>query len=226
MSVSIAAAAVVAVIAALSLFFGVIKPTMDRVAVAQRIAENRAAEEQRIAEARQTLANPSVGDTVYFGDAYWRVLEVQDGQALLISQDILEQRAYNDEDTAVSWETCTLRAYLNGEFLNSHFSTEEQGRIALTEVINNDNPEYGTDGGADTQDKLFLLSIEEAEQYFSSDNDRIATYQGADSWWWLRSPGGGAGRAVGVSGDGGAGAIGAGVDGDSHGLRPALWLNL
>ncbi|MDR2586789.1 MAG: DUF6273 domain-containing protein [Coriobacteriales bacterium] len=198
---------VIVATATLSLFFGVIKPSMDQAA------------------AERALENPSVGDTVYFADIYWWVLDVQDGRALLISQDILEERAYNDKLTEVTWETCSLRAYLNGEFLNIRFSEEEQARIALSTVASKDNPEYETPGGSVTEDKVFLLSIDEAKRYFASDSDRVAKYQGSDSWWWLRSPGDDANRAARVYLDGSVILNGYGVDYGS-GVRPALWLNL
>jgi hypothetical protein len=167
-----------------------------------------------------------VGDIVKFGDLSWRVLDIKDGRALLITEDIVELRAYNDTFTDVTWETCSLRAYLNGEFLDKHFSAAEQERIMLSEINNDDNPDYGTDGGNDTQDKLFLMSISGVENYFPSDADRVAKYQGSDFWWWLRSPGRNADRAASVSSNGSVYADGGDVGNDNGGVRPALWLNL
>ena len=170
--------------------------------------------------------SPAVGSIYQFGGLDWRVLDVKDGKALLITEDIVEKRAYNDEFVDVTWETCSLRNYLNGNFLRAHFSAEEQGRIALTTVANNDNAQYGTPGGNDTQDKLFLLSIEEANSYFADKADRVAKYNGPDYWWWLRSPGNYASYAAYVSNDGGVGAGGDDVNRVNNGVRPALWLNL
>jgi hypothetical protein len=164
----IATGIVVAAIAALLVFFGIVRPAVGKLA----------------------LENPSVGNTVYFGDIYWQVLDVQDGRALLISQDIVEKRQYNDHYTDTTWEECSLRAYLNNEFLSIHFSEEEQGRIALANVVNDDNPKSGTLGGNDTQDKVFILSIDEAKRHFSGDAAREAKHERQSWWWWLRSPGG------------------------------------
>jgi hypothetical protein len=172
------------------------------------------------------LSAPSIGEQTSFGDIDWQVLDVRDGRALLVSQDILEMRAYNEEFIRTTWEDCSLRAYLNGEFLSKHFSNEEQMRIALANVINDDSSEYGTPGGNDTQDKVFLLSIDEIERYFSSNSERIAKYQGADYWWWLRSPGAGAYSAADIYVDGDMNALGGDVENDTGGVRPALWLNL
>ncbi|MDR2196711.1 MAG: DUF6273 domain-containing protein [Coriobacteriales bacterium] len=223
---SIAASLLVIAIAALLLFFGIVRPTMGK----------------------EALENPSVGDTVYFGDTYWQVLDVQNGRALLITQDILERRPYDDEYVDTTWEACSLRAYLNGDFLNAHFSADEEGRIALTKLVNADNPEYGTPGGNETQDRVFLLSIEEAQDYFSSDAARQAKQEGRAYFWCLRSPGSGAVPLTDILTDtdvtlsefadhivDNVAFVGADGSIDTHGvdttiaaigIRPALWLNV
>jgi hypothetical protein len=218
---TIVAGIAVVLVAALSVFFGVVMPAAVR-AEAERAQSE--AERTRV-EAERRLENPSVGDTVYFGDIYWRVLDVQGRQALLISKDALESRPYNESAAAATWETCSLRAYLNGEFLNTHFSTEEQGRIVLSTVANDNNPEYDTPGGSDTEDKVFLLSIDEAERYFASDYDRSADGSyGTSAWWWLRSPGGALSRAASVNYGGSVDSYGDDVNLDRL-VRPALWIN-
>jgi hypothetical protein len=130
------------------------------------------------------------GDRVEFGTwrdgpITWQVLAIEEGRALLISEDILMVRQYDnlgasssgeiDWDTAgTTWAESDIRAWLNDEFLGTAFTTEEQGTIALSSIPNPDNPEYGTGGSVGTEDQVFLLSIEEAEQYCSDDSDRIA----------------------------------------------------
>ncbi len=81
---------------------------------------------------------------------------------------------YNKEDKNITWEDSTIRRWMNRIFLNEAFSDKEKRRIKETEVENKDNKEYGTDGGRDTKDRVFLLSIDEAKRYFSSDYDRRA----------------------------------------------------
>jgi len=186
-----------------------------------------------------------VGDIIQFGAHDWRVLEIQDGKALLLSDRIIEYRAYNDSRTDVTWETCTLRQYLNGEFYNS-FSAEEKARIAETRLTNDDNPWYGTSGGNATTDKIFLLSLEEVMKYFGdseqlrnrSSNDayyindqynserRATDANGAATWWWLRSPGLVSLGAADVHFSGYVYVNGLYVNYDDGGVRPALWLNL
>jgi hypothetical protein len=172
----------------------------------------------------QTQAAPTVGGVIPVAGYDWRVLEVKGGKALLISEKVLENRPYNDKFKRTTWAECTLRAYLNHDFFNSLGS--DNARISETQVVNRDNPIKGAPGGADTTDKIFLLSIEEAEAYFK-DNDAWIAYDfnGEALTWWLRSPGYDSVNAVAVNSGGGFSAIGY-VSSDNRGVRPALWLNL
>lgn len=177
---------------------------------------------------------------VSFGSYSWRVLDVQDGKALLLAEDILEKRRYHSSETSVTWENCELREYLNGEFLR-RFCSNEQDRIAKTENRNENNQWYCTSGGADTEDKVFLLSIEEVVKYFGDsgqllqkskhiddqyNNVRKATCQEKNLCWWLRSPGHSDDRAANVYKDGKLIMVGCRVAYTNYGIRPALWLNL
>ena len=119
-----------------------------------------------------------IGSVISFGGFDWRVIDVQDGRALIITKDAIEQRQYNEaideentgEGVDVTWETCTLRKYLNGEFY-SKLTKEEQEFIAETRIQNPDNVWYGTNGGNDTTDNIFLLSLEEVDKYFGDSGD-------------------------------------------------------
>ena len=110
-------------------------------------------------------AKPEVGDIIEFGGYEWRVLEVRDGKALILSDEVLDLRKYNDDYSEVTWESCDLRRYLNSDFYNS-FKKTEQKRIKESRITNSDNPYYGTIGGRDTDDKVFLLSLDEVVKYF------------------------------------------------------------
>ena len=176
-----------------------------------------------------SLSLPSVfklknGDKYKFGKYQWRVLAREGTKLLLITNDCVDKRRYNESSVSITWENCTLRKWLNTDFLNA-FSTAEKSRIATTKVVNKNNPKYNTAGGNDTNDKVFLLSIDEAQKYFSSNNDRIAKYNGNTIWWWLRSPGGDTSGAAGVGGGGDVNYGGIGVNGNC-GVCPALWINL
>jgi hypothetical protein len=167
-------------------------------------------------------------------DGYlWRVLEVQDNKALIISEDILENKQYHTIDTEITWADCSLRSYLNNDFYYS-LSADTQVRINETQLANNDNPDYGTSGGANTTDKIFLLSIEEARTYLNDDVTRVALISSnPPSWWWLRSPGRKGNDVAGVHNydsidirGNGSGVSGSGNIIGNGGVRPAMWINL
>lgn len=198
----------------------------------------------------------NIDSSLSFGGYNWRVLDIRNNTALIITEDIIEQRAYHDAYIDITWADCELREYLNGEFYDK-FNATDQSRIMPVINKNPDNQWYGSKGGADTQDSVFLLSIEEvACQYFgdSSSNlhnrgknqrywfgkkdennsKRKAILEGYGfSWWWLRSPGRVSVKAVYIHGDGNIGIQGNNIlrsnmsDGKcTGGVRPALWLKL
>jgi hypothetical protein len=180
---------------------------------------------------------------VVFVDYTWRVLDIQDNKILLLSEEILEYRAYHSKLLNVSWEDCDLRKYLNGSFLES-FTQEEQDAIIEVANINNDNQWFGTEGGNATNDKIFLLSLEEVAAYFGGsgqlediptddpeliadqyNEDRIAKYGNNSVWWWLRSPGGSRHEPARVDFDGAILVRGdISVANAEGGVRPALWI--
>lgn len=181
----------------------------------------------------------------------WLVLARDGDKALLISRYGLDAQPYNTDYTSVTWETCTLRTWLNGTFYNKAFSSAEQAAILTTDVDNSKNQCYSgwsTNGGKNTQDKVFLLSYAEANKYFgvtynnsSNTKSRVAptayaiaqgtgknsskTADGIDAGWWrLRSPGVTRYDAAYVSTDGSLYANRVNVGSGS--VRPALWVNI
>ena len=192
-----------------------------------------------------------VGDYIFFGSyeqdnnfsngketIEWLVLEVNDGKALLVSRYALDCRPYNSVDTDVTWETCTLRTWLNNSFLIDAFSDYEIAMIPTVTVSPDENQYYSTSPGIATKDQVFLLSIPEATNYFAS-NDAIwckptdyAVANGAweDNsgicWWWLRSPG----KSQRVAGCGnnslGVNQMGVDVTSSYIAVRPAVWINI
>lgn len=170
----------------------------------------------------------------------WIVLANEGNQSLLISRYALDCQRYNTEYKDVTWETCSLRPWLNGTFLNAAFSADEQKAIQMTTVDNSKsqgNSNWSTNGGNNTTDQIFLLSYAEAGKYFASDSDRIckptayAKAQGAytndsgNCWWWLRSPGYGQNFAAYVFTDGSLGHS-YDVNNGYDAVRPAFWINL
>ena len=199
----------------------------------------------------EKLKVAKVGDYVFFGayeqddnasngkeDVEWLVLEIKDGKALVISKYALDCKQYNTSYTDVTWETCTLRKWLNNDFLGAAFSVDEKAMIPTVTVSADKNPNYSTNPGNTTQDQAFLLSITEANKYFSSDSARqceptdYAVANGAwesdsgNCWWWLRSPGIRQGIAADVYSDGGVYEYGYDVNGGINAVRPALWIDI
>ncbi len=97
----------------------------------------------------------------------WEVLDENDGKMLLISRYIIDRQPYNTEYIDVTWESCTLRNWLNDHFCNVAFSDTEQRRIITANLSNPDNPFSGTEGGSDTKDRIFCLSVDEIRKYFT-----------------------------------------------------------
>ena len=198
----------------------------------------------------EKLKTAKVGDYIFFGsyeqdndkihgqeDIEWLVLEIKDGKALVISKYALDCQPYNTVNRDVTWETCTLRQWLNEEFMDAAFSKKEKAAIPTVTVTADHNPSYQTNPGNNTQDKVFLLSITEANKYFSTRNARVckptdcAVSRGAfcyndNCWWWLRSPGAGSDSAVFVYDSGVVRYDGDYVNFKKYAVRPAMWIDL
>ena len=179
----------------------------------------------------------------------WIVLDydAKNNRALLISRYVLDAKSYNNNSNGNStWEKSTLRTWLNRDFLNKAFTSQEQAAILTTRVNNSRSQGYkwGPNGGNNTQDKIFLLSYAEMQKYLSvnSFKAQIAPtayavkqkaytsrdYKTAEglsaSWWWLRSPGSYEGSVAYVYSNG---SLNSGVGKNSAGgVCPALWINL
>ena len=193
----------------------------------------------------------SVGDTIKFGyyeqdnntsngkeAIEWIVLAKDDDKALVISKYALDCQRYNSAYTSVTWETCSLRKWMNGTFLNAAFDSGEQRLIQKSTVTADKNPSYSTSPGNNTTDKVFLLSITEANKYFSSDSARQCSptaYAKAQSaytntsdvicCWWLRTPGYLSCFASYVDYNGIVSYDGSTVN-YYNGVRPAMWIDL
>lgn len=207
------------------------------------------------------LETANVGDTLFLGEyeqdnissngkepIEWIVLDKRGYNVLVVSKYALDSQQYDSDFDQRSWETSSLRDWLGNTFMNDAFSSTEEELIApatlATTYINdwklNENIEI-------TEDKIFLLSAEESEQYFTSDEDRrceatpylvskgarqIVTkkkgflfFRNEKSYtsWWLRNKA--QGGCVNVFSDGYIF-----TSGDDSTLviavRPAMWLNL
>ena len=196
------------------------------------------------------------GDYFKFGNYYqensskktpieWLVLKKSGSKVLLISRYGLDCKQYHHALVDTTWENCDLRKWLNGEFLRNAFTAAEQKKIAVTKLANDSNTEYGTFGGNSTDDRVFLLSLAEAESFFKDDAARKCVptpyevgkggwHASASEffingrgccWWWLRSLGD-KNSASGVAADGKVYRNGNRVSDGSNAVRPVLWVNL
>ena len=169
----------------------------------------------------------------------WRVLARKGGKLLLISEYGLDAKPYFERWEGVTWERSDIRSWLNEDFCSAAFTGEERERIALTHVVNHDNAQFGTEGGNDTEDAIFLLSLEEAKSLFANDEARIgyatpyAEAKGAEaksyynyrSGWYLRSPGDKDRSAATVIVTGEVSESGSYVDSAVEMIRPACWIS-
>ena len=200
-------------------------------------------------QVRERITSANIGDVFVYGryeqdgdlengaeDIEWLVVEKSENSLLLVSRWLLDSRPYNDSFGDVTWETSSLRSWLNGEFLQTAFTNPERSFIPETTVTNAPNPVYGTDSGPDTMDWVFLLSLEEVSALFESDADRACTStayakeRGArvddngSSWYWLRTAGGDAEDVAGVNAQGAVFEVGSFADNEHGSVRPVIRL--
>ena len=175
---------------------------------------------------KEKLNNLKIGDDIFFGTSngqrlWWTVISTKERTALIISRNNVALMPYHQTYENITWADCTLRKWLNNEFINNCFTPEEQARILPCTNVNDNNPETNTPGGVQTIDKAFLLSINEAKELFENDLARRTLVS-----WWLRSPGSTPKNAANVNENGmilPQGAYGVHCDFGPR-VRPAMWL--
>lgn len=165
---------------------------------------------------QNNLSNPRVSldgvvtwDCVYFGNYWqentngdgktdkedkkkpikWRVLSVDGDDAFLLADKNLDTQRYNDMSADATWETCTIRSWLNGygakenicgknyssnNFMTYAFTDEEQAAIKTTDLVSGDD----TEEESNVSDKAYLLSLDEVTK---SEYGFVFSY---DSGWY------------------------------------------
>lgn len=173
----------------------------------------------------------------------WLVLDVKDNKVLVISKYGLDCQPFNTSQAEVTWENCTLRKWLNDDFLNKAFNDIERATILTVTVSVDKYTNSSTESDITTQDKVFLLSEIEADKYFTSREERIcqatdyAVANGVgvsgingNCYWMLRSTNYNAVRSSvdvrGVDDFGNSGSSLSAVDSNFGAVRPALWIEL
>ncbi len=169
----------------------------------------------------------------------WRVL-ANNGSLFVVSDQNLDCVAYNSSAETVTWEECSLRKWLNSKFLDMAFTAQEQGAVLESLVVNEDGAK-GSEAGADTYDKVYLLSIYEVidpDLGFPTDwkdkggtrvalnteytrSKRALTDPDMAGAWWLRTPGD-ANNAANVFNAGNVFVRGGSVDNFIFAVRPAM----
>ena len=209
-------------------------------------------EESQIAE--KIFGDVKIGDEVRFGRFYdyvddeniektpiaWKVLDQIKDFSLLISKDILKTMPYNYSWSPTNWKDSSVRLWLNYDFYDIAFNEEEKRLIKRITTANIGNAVYSVKDIFQTKDYIFLLSIEEAKKYHSSDKDFmvkgtkyaireglwISRYISSNGYsvWWLRSPGKSLSSAAIIHAAGSIGIGGDGVATRGNGVRPCMWV--
>ena len=202
-----------------------------------------------------SLKNLKVGDVVEFGRFYdivddeilkvpikWQVLDELNGFALLITDYIIKTMPYNYSWSPTNWKESNIRTWLNNDFYDIAFNDTEKHQIQKVITENTGNFSYNINDQFQTNDHVFLLSIEEARKYYNTSEaymalgteyaireglwiSRYATSVGF-SVWWLRSPGRTWSSAAIVHAAGGIGLGGDGVATRGNGVRPCIWVKI
>lgn len=192
-----------------------------------------------------------VGDVVEYGrysfgaegdikPLQWIVLGRSSQGILALSKYGIENLPYHNREEDITWEKCSLRRWLNQEFLKKAFDDKERAGLMVTEVYNDDNEEFDTPAGADTEDKVFLLSLDEFEEFCSEEGYdiceptlwalkqgvEVAKEEGAGCDWWLRTPGSEEDFVLTVGAYGEIGDEGVPVQWNSLAVRPAIQISL
>ena len=183
----------------------------------------------------------------------WIVLETVGSDSIIISNKVIDGgRKYSDLYGECTWETSSIRDWLNGtrdydartgsayntqlNFINRAFTSDEISRIQTVSLTAADNETYGTDGGASTTDKIYLLSAAEFEEYFKAEDSEInamayatdyavargvSVGEDSEANWWLRDPGAKT-YMLGVNRAGTVTEGGYSVHDTTEGIRPVL----
>lgn len=168
----------------------------------------------------------------------WVVLDVVDGKALITTLYCIDAHQYRAAYGTVTWGSSDVRYYLNNGFLRS-FVQEELDRIVEVTLVTEANPVYGTRGGGNTIDRVFLLSAQEFSKYLENTEYAIGyttkyafdrgVKEGPNSGTsvcWLRSTGESLAYVSTVSYVGKPNYMGVYPFSESVGIRPAMWITV
>jgi len=174
------------------------------------------------------------GDTSAKEPITWTVIKVEEGRALLLADYCLMHTGFHGTYEAFTWEDSDMRDRLNKDFYLAAFSDEEKALIEKTKLTNGENYMFSLGAGNDTEDSVFLLSLEEARELLSADvikgvpteaviKTADLTHGKSACNWWLRTQGSTNMKAVVVGYNEVINFPGLRGDIAEAGVRPCVW---
>lgn len=214
-------------------------------------AKEQAAEAKLLGQ-MESIQDVNVGDEIAFGtyeqdnetengaeEIEWLVMDKKGDKALLVTKYAIACRKYHATYVDTTWSTASTRTWLNSEFMDEAFLDAQKKMIVETTLENPDNPKSKTDGGPDTTDQVFLLSVDEVNRYFKTAEDKMckptafaiargshADEKSGNCIWWLRTPGANKLGSSFVSVEGDINMGGYLIDYRDCSVRPAMWVKL
>ncbi|MDD3219137.1 MAG: DUF6273 domain-containing protein [Lachnospiraceae bacterium] len=166
------------------------------------------------------------GNTVTFGkyqdkELVWKVILTDGNRRMLLAEKPVEHMYFYPEREEITWSNCTLRRWLNKQFLEESFTLQERMMIILTPHQNNADPRWYGENGPDTRDKAFVFNLKELDEYLPNKEDRAI-----GEWWWLRGHGSSNLNQHAVYDDGTVYTNGVSSNSEEVGVRPAMWIRL
>lgn len=109
----------------------------------------------------------------------WIVLKEENSHLLLITKTKIGNRRKYSNNNNNSWKRSDIRAFLNGDFFNKAFNSDEQKLIVNAYLS---KPEC-------TKDNVFILEWDEAKSLIGNDDEYNSNRQCHNDWccWW-RTP--------------------------------------
>ena len=176
-------------------------------------------ESKFVALEKARVKNTKIGEVIPFAHMDWRVLDKKDGKVLLLKDNALGSTPFDEKGQNVTWESSSVREWLNKDFLQESFTENERNSILETTVKNTPNATYKTPAGNNTKDKFFLLSCDEVAKYYDAIHE-------TKSCWWLRTPGAAENSMSFVYKDKTVMDYGYEVTNTNITVKPAMWLNI
>lgn len=172
----------------------------------------------------------------------WLVLDIEGDHLFVITKDCIDHVKFNEVegDSTLTWETSSLRTWLNNEFLDSAFNDVERAAIVETPVVTMIQSAAQEITYLNTTDRVFVLSERETSGYCYTEQTRFAKateyakMRGADydilegrGWWWLRDSHPMVNMSPGISCVWFKGRIALdGAANEDASIRPAMWIDV